>query len=125
MGLPHSTPLLSVDDYLAFERADETRHEYLDGLIYAVAGETLEHSTISANLIGIVHGQLRGRSCRALSPNMKVLSGRYFPGQTCAARLNSRENTRDCSSLGAGCRGRGLGLHAPRWCPACPGACQV
>ncbi len=82
MGLPQTTPLLSFDDYLAYEREAETRHEYFDGLIYVMAGESLEHSTISANLIGILHGQLKSKPCRALSPNMKVLSGQYFPGQT-------------------------------------------
>lgn len=82
MGLPQTKQPLSLDDYLEFERREETRHEYLDGQIYAMAGETLEHSTICANLIGILHGQLKGKPCRALSPNMKVLSGRYFRGQT-------------------------------------------
>ncbi len=82
MGLPQTNPILNVDDYLAFEREEEHRHEYFDGLIYAMAGESLEHSTISANLIGILHGQLRGKPCRTLSPNMKVLSGHTMRGQT-------------------------------------------
>jgi Uma2 family endonuclease len=82
MGLPQTAPICSFDDYLAFERGEEFRHEYCDGQIYAMAGESLEHSTISANLIGILHGQLEGKPCRALSPNMKVLSGHHFPGQT-------------------------------------------
>jgi Uma2 family endonuclease len=82
MGLPQAIPICSVDDYLAFERSEEVRHEYFDGQIYAMAGESLEHSTISANLIGMLHGQLKGKPCRALSPNMKVLSGENFPGQT-------------------------------------------
>ncbi len=82
MGLPQTTSIISFEDYLAYERGEEARHEYFDGMIYAMAGESLEHSTISANLIGILHGQLKGKPCRALSPNMKVLSGEYFPGQT-------------------------------------------
>ena len=28
----------TVEEYLAFERASEERHEYLDGVIYAMAG---------------------------------------------------------------------------------------
>ena len=82
MGLPLTTPLLNFDDYLAYERQEEARHEYFDGLIYAMAGESLEHSTICFNLATILGSQLRGKPCRGLSPNMKVLSGEYSPGQT-------------------------------------------
>ena len=28
----------TVEEYLAFERASDERHEYLDGVIYAMAG---------------------------------------------------------------------------------------
>lgn len=80
MGLPQ--PVYNFDEYLAQERSCEIRHEYLDGQVYAMAGETLEHSTICANIAGELHGQLKGRPCRVLSPNMKVLSGKYSPGQT-------------------------------------------
>jgi Uma2 family endonuclease len=65
---------IAVADYLAGERAPESaiRHEYLDGEVWAMAGESLEHSTICTNLIYLIVGQLRGKPCRALSPNMKV-----------------------------------------------------
>jgi Uma2 family endonuclease len=65
---------VTVVDYLAKERAPEAviRHEYLDGNVLAMAGESLEHSTICTNLIYLIVGQLRGKPCRALSPNMKV-----------------------------------------------------
>ena len=60
------------DEYLVFERAAEERHEWLDGLTYAMAGESLEHSTICVNVSATLNVQLRGRDCRVLSPNMKV-----------------------------------------------------
>jgi Uma2 family endonuclease len=65
---------ISAADYLAAERAPAVmaRHEYLDGEVLAMAGESLEHSTICTNLIYLIVGQLRGKPCRALSPNMKV-----------------------------------------------------
>ncbi len=82
MGLPQTNPAYSFDDYLAQEREEEFRQEYLDGQVYAMAGETLEHSTICANVSGELYAQLKGKPCRTLSPNMKVLSGNYSPGQT-------------------------------------------
>jgi Uma2 family endonuclease len=72
MGLPQTTLIYTPDEYLAFERESEERHEYLDGQIYAMAGESPEHSTICVNLIASVVSQLRGKPCRAFSPNMKV-----------------------------------------------------
>jgi Uma2 family endonuclease len=71
MALPRS-PYYSVDEYLAMERESATRHEYIDGHIYDMAGESLQHSRICINLAREVSNQLKGRNCEALSPNMKV-----------------------------------------------------
>ena len=74
MALPRS-PHYSVDEYLARERESASRHEYLHGQIYDMAGESLQHSRIYINLAGEVSSQLKGRECEALSPNMKVKTG--------------------------------------------------
>jgi Uma2 family endonuclease len=65
----------SGEDYLTLERQSEERHQYVDGHIYAMAGESLAHSTICFNLVMVLGNQLRGKSCRGLSPNMKIRSG--------------------------------------------------
>jgi Uma2 family endonuclease len=75
MGLPKSKPKLTVDEYLAFERAAEERHMYLDGEISAMAGERGEHGDISANLVGIFVAQLKGTPCRARTKDTKIRSG--------------------------------------------------
>ena len=64
MSLPQSQGHFSVEEYLALERESEERHEYLDGYVYAMAGESPEHSDICANLVSILHPQLRGTPCR-------------------------------------------------------------
>jgi Uma2 family endonuclease len=64
--------LSTPEDYLSFERASDSRHEFLDGEIYAMAGESLSHSRVCVNLGGEVRAKLKGKSCEALSPNMKV-----------------------------------------------------
>ena len=64
--------LHTPEDYLTFEREADTRHEFLDGEIYQMAGESLSHSRICINLSGEVRTKLKGKSCEALSPNMKV-----------------------------------------------------
>ncbi|MGI9036044.1 MAG: Uma2 family endonuclease [Pyrinomonadaceae bacterium] len=72
MALAKTHPVFSVADYLNFERVQTERHEFLDGSVYAMAGESPNHSTICFNLAGIIHNQLRGKRCRGFSPNMKI-----------------------------------------------------
>ncbi len=40
------------EDYLIFEREADSRHEYLDGEVFKMAGESLSHSRICMNLGG-------------------------------------------------------------------------
>jgi Uma2 family endonuclease len=75
MALPKTYPVFTIAEYLDFERFAESRHEFLDGTVYAMAGESPRHSTICYNLYGITHPQLRGKRCRGFSPNMKVATG--------------------------------------------------
>jgi Uma2 family endonuclease len=67
----------TVEEYLAFERAADERHEYLDGVIYAMAGESPNHGRISMNLSVSLGSQLRGSPCEAFSKDTKVRCGPY------------------------------------------------
>src|SRR5262252_3415616 len=74
----------TVEEYLAFERASDERHEYLDGVIYAMAGESPNHGRICTNLGGLLYAQLRGSPCEALYayPDLVVVCGAMqFHGQ--------------------------------------------
>ncbi len=75
MGLAQKVVLYTEEEYLTMERESLERHEYIDGYIYAMAGETDPHSIITINLAAEFRNQLKGRDCAALSPNMKVRSG--------------------------------------------------
>jgi Uma2 family endonuclease len=59
-------------DYLALEAASNVKHEFLDGQIYAMAGGTPEHAALSAALVGILFGQLRGGRCRIHDSDLRV-----------------------------------------------------
>lgn len=72
MALAKAHPIFSPTDYLEFERFQVDRHEFLDGNVYAMAGESPRHSSICFNLYTIIGLQLRGKRCRGFSPNMKV-----------------------------------------------------
>jgi len=74
-SLPKATTLSTVEEYLAKERESEERHEYLDGEIYLMAGESPEHGAIGTNSGGQLYSQLRGGPCQVFSKDMKVCSG--------------------------------------------------
>lgn len=74
MGLPKTEPLTEAA-YLEFERAAEERHLYVDGEIFAMAGESPNHGYASANLAAAIVSQLKGKPCAAFVKDMRVRSG--------------------------------------------------
>jgi Uma2 family endonuclease len=77
MGLAQARPRPSytVEQYLTRERSSEARHYFLDGEVYAMAGESPAHGDISANLVISLGSQLRGTPCRVRTKDTKVRSG--------------------------------------------------
>ncbi|HEY3901070.1 MAG TPA: Uma2 family endonuclease [Chthoniobacter sp.] len=65
-------PLVSPDEYLAGEIESEAKHEFLNGIVYAMAGATQRHNELATNILGSLHGALRGRPCRAYGSDMLV-----------------------------------------------------
>ena len=63
---------LSVEEYLEGETTSQIRHEYLGGAVHAMAGGTNDHGAISANVIGSLFSQLRGRPCRTFTSDTKI-----------------------------------------------------
>lgn len=63
---------ISVEDYLAGEKVSEIRHEYADGQVYAMAGGSLKHNLLAANIAGLLWNHLRGQACFPLSSDMLV-----------------------------------------------------
>jgi Uma2 family endonuclease len=75
MSVAQSEARYTVEEYLALERDSEERHEYLDGQIYLMAGESPEHGDICTNLVLQCAAQLRDTPCRVRSKDTKVRSG--------------------------------------------------
>ncbi len=72
---------MTEEEYLAFERASDEKHEYLDGHIYAMAGASMNHGWIVGDTFGSLRQQLRGGSCRAITNDLRV--------RVVASRLNT------------------------------------
>lgn len=72
MAIPKPKPRTTVDEYLTLERAALERHVFVDGDIFAMAGESPAHGDVSANLIAIAVQQLKSTPCRARTKDTKV-----------------------------------------------------
>jgi Uma2 family endonuclease len=64
--------LISVGDYLAGELASPVKHEYVGGVVYAIAGARNLHNLIAGNVFGSLHTRLRGHSCRPYNSDTKI-----------------------------------------------------
>lgn len=70
MALPEK--FVTPEEYLAFERASEIKHEYLGGEVYAMTGASRNHNKIVANTLASLHGQLRKSPCEIYPSDMRV-----------------------------------------------------
>jgi len=62
----------TVEEYLAFERASEERHEFINGQIYLMSGASRKHNLIVFNLALALGNQLRGKGCETYLNEMRV-----------------------------------------------------
>jgi Uma2 family endonuclease len=54
---------MSEAQYLEFERNSDTKHEYIDGEVFAMAGASVEHNQIFMATSTALFIQLQGKSC--------------------------------------------------------------
>lgn len=62
---------IPFDEYLAGERDVEVRSEYVNGLIYAMAGASRTHNTIATSFTALIETNLRD-GCQVWQSDMKV-----------------------------------------------------
>lgn len=63
---------VTPEEYLALERKAETKSEYVNGEIYAMAGASREHNLIGLNVGGELRSLLRDRPCETYVSDMRV-----------------------------------------------------
>ena len=59
-------------DYVALERTSPTKHEFLDGEIYAMAGGSEEHSALAAEVLRALGNAIGERPCRVHTSDMRI-----------------------------------------------------
>ncbi|HET7503634.1 MAG TPA: Uma2 family endonuclease [Kofleriaceae bacterium] len=70
--LPAAIGHMTYADYLALEASSDTRHEYLDGEVFAMAGGTITHGALAMAVGTALSNALRDRACRVLSSDVRV-----------------------------------------------------
>jgi len=73
----------SPEEYLENEKSSLSKHEYVNGRVYAMTGASDAHVTILLNLGTLLRNHLRGGGCRLYASDMKVrieqLNVFYYP----------------------------------------------
>ena len=81
MGAPSkAVAYIELEDYLVLENASRYKHEYLDGVIYAIQGEPVRgmaggsavHADIIRNVGFALHGALKGSPCSVKMTEMRL-----------------------------------------------------
>jgi Uma2 family endonuclease len=92
---------VTVEEYLELEQASESRHEFIDGTLHAMAGETQEHEDIVLNIAEVLRPKARAKSCRLYTTTiqLRVAGSRYrYPDVMvmCVPKSESRVESEPC-----------------------------
>jgi Uma2 family endonuclease len=66
------SPFFSPEEYVEGEKVSDIRHEYIDGQVFAMAGESRNHNMVCGNIYLALRSQLRNSSCRVFMENVKT-----------------------------------------------------
>jgi len=64
---------ISPQEYLDAERLAETKSEYFNGEVFAMAGASFSHVRITLNMTLALGNQLRGKGCQPFGNDLRVL----------------------------------------------------
>lgn len=67
-----NSPLLTPDEYFAWEAQQLEKHEYIDGEVYAMSGGSKNHSLISVRFITLFANHLEGSGCETGNSDLRV-----------------------------------------------------
>jgi Uma2 family endonuclease len=72
MGSAAPTKRLTVPEYLAWERAQPSKHEYHLGEVFAMAGGSPRHNFLSGALVAELRSAMRGKGCHVLTSDQRI-----------------------------------------------------
>jgi Uma2 family endonuclease len=92
---PQHSDFISIADYLQSELSRDTKHEYLEGAIYAMAGASKNHQRIITNVMRIFSEHLRNTPCDTYASDIKIRIGdlAFFYPDVIVTCKDDTENT--------------------------------
>lgn len=72
MALQDTNEIISVEDYLEGELVSDIKHEYLGGIVHAMAGGKMRHNKASMNVSISLGSALKGKPCQPFNSDTKV-----------------------------------------------------
>jgi Uma2 family endonuclease len=106
MSVPASKKIgyVSVEEYLVSEERSSTRHEYIDGQLFAMSGVTKWHNIIAGNIHSALRAHVRGSQCRAYVSDVKArveaMNSFYYPDVMVSCEAYDRKSVfTDCPVL--------------------------
>ena len=91
--------LISVEDYLAGELNSPVKHEYLGGIVYAMAGGKNSHNRLATSITGMLYSRLRGNPCQPYNSDTKIRirlptqTRFYYPDASVVCHSNPPEDS--------------------------------
>lgn len=62
----------TFSEYLALEAVSQTKHEFVDGSVLAMAGGTPQHAAIASRLARVIGNAVMGQPCNVYSSDLRV-----------------------------------------------------
>lgn len=99
MSFSQTNAYFSPKDYLEIEKTNPIKHEYRQGLIYAMAGASKAHVIITLNLASLLRNHVRNTSCLTYIADTKVRIETadvfYYPDVTVTCDERDRTSEED------------------------------
>jgi Uma2 family endonuclease len=93
---------LSKEEWLELEKQTDQRYEYIDGLVYAMAGESKVHNEIVLNIADAIRAKAKARNCQFQTQAVRTWVARlnryYYPDVvvSCAEEPHTHEIHQPC-----------------------------
>ena len=72
MSEPRRLHRYTYADYVGLEMISSSKHEFLDGEIYAMAGGSEEHSALAAEMVRVLGNAVGNRPCRVHTSDLRL-----------------------------------------------------
>lgn len=86
--------LISIEEYLELEQSSPIKHEYVGGMIFALAGGSDRHNRIAGNFYIALRQAARQTPCRVYMSDMRLYVGNvlYYPDVMVACEESETDN---------------------------------